>query len=82
MRRRIIKHKNLVKLLKNIGFIEMRTSGVHLIFSYPQRGAKVVIKRMKPNEIVPQFIFASVKRTIKDKGIATEEKIEYELDGL
>lgn len=62
-----------------MGFQQRRTTGAHMVFSYPQRNAIVALRQMKPNDIVPHFIFASVRRTILDKGIATEEKLEKEL---
>jgi len=76
---RTIKHKELIEFLTNIGFRQVRTTGAHLVFSYPQRHAIIALRQMKSNEIVPHFVFASVRRTILEKGIATEKKIEIEL---
>ncbi|SDX31778.1 type II toxin-antitoxin system HicA family toxin [Aequorivita viscosa] len=76
---RKIKHKELIQLLKNIGFIYKRNNGQHLVYSYDKYNAIIVLRQIKPNDEVPEFHFAMVRKTIIGKGILTKEQFESEL---
>lgn len=75
-----IKNKELIKLLVNLGFQHTRTKGAHLIYSFPSKNAIIVMRQMKPNEIVPYFHFASIKKTIIEKGVVSQSEFEEQLE--
>ena len=70
-----ITYNQLTKLIESIGFQMVRTKGPHIVYSYKSYDAIVVLKRMKKNELVPESIFAVVKRTIIEKGILSKEEL-------
>jgi hypothetical protein len=49
------------------------------VYSYDKYNAIIVLRQSKPNDDVPEFHFAMVRKTIIGKGILTMEQFESEL---
>lgn len=66
-----ITYDQLIKKLIQIGFIEKRMTGGHLIMSHIHYDALVVLPYFRKKEQVPIQIMTSIKKTITSKGILT-----------
>jgi predicted RNA binding protein YcfA (HicA-like mRNA interferase family) len=62
--------------LIKLGFIIARTQGSHVIFEHIQRNGSVIMKHGSKKENVPIFMYAAIKRTIIEKGIASGDKLD------
>ncbi len=74
MRNKTIKQKKLVSILEDLGFNKVRTKGSHMIFSNSKYNATVVMRSFKRNEPISEMHLASVRKTIIEKGIVTQEE--------
>ncbi len=74
-----INQGQLLKLLITIGYINVRANGVHLIFKHDKTKSLIVLRHRRKNEIIPNFIVASVYRNIIDNKIMTNEELYLEL---
>ena len=70
-----IKQSQLIKLLEELGYVNARSNGQHLIFKHTDSKSLIALRHANKNEVIPLFIIASVYKNIISSDIATENQI-------
>ena len=71
-----ITYKKISKLLKSIGYEEVRKKGSHIIYSFPEYGSIVILPFLRANSMISLQLFQMIKKNIIGKGILSGEEFK------
>lgn len=69
-----VTHKELIKKLHKINYVEARMVGSHLILVNNSFNSTIVLPIAKPKEIVAEYFLRTIRKNMIEKGILTEEE--------
>jgi len=78
MSKRAVTTRNLVHVLKQLGFNEAARRGGHTLFQHRKKGAAVTVPTDRP--YVPMVHFRTIERTMENYDIISRLKFEKKLD--
>ena len=82
MMRRFVTFADLDRLLLGAGFDVERPAPTHILYSYPNANVVILLPPRSPDDTAEPFHVASVRRTLVDHGLLTEDDFEDWLCGL
>jgi len=78
MPKRAVTTRDLVGVLKQLGFNEAAKRGGHTLFQHRKKGAAVTVPTDRP--YVPMVHFRTIERTMENYDIISRLEIEKKLD--
>jgi predicted RNA binding protein YcfA (HicA-like mRNA interferase family) len=70
--------RDLVKVLRDLGFVERRKKGGHLLMAHAQKGALVTIPTAR--SFVPVVHLQAIERSLESYGVISRDEFEDRLD--
>jgi predicted RNA binding protein YcfA (HicA-like mRNA interferase family) len=64
------------KFLRDLGFTLGRVPGSHVYYEHPEFGPVVMARLHKPKDLMPWHTFASTRKILIERGVATPEELE------
>jgi predicted RNA binding protein YcfA (HicA-like mRNA interferase family) len=78
MAKKSVTTRNLVKVLRDLGFLERRKKSGHLLMAHSQKGALVTIPTAR--SFVPIVHLQAIERSLESYGVISRDEFEDRLD--
>ncbi|MRG45353.1 addiction module toxin, HicA family [Chitinophaga sp. SYP-B3965] len=72
-------YKNLLQILKTIGFIKIATMGSHVMLQHPNYPQRITIPLSSSKKEIPAGTLAAIKKIVIEAGIISKEELNKQL---